>query len=133
MRLLLDTHVLLWWLNADRRLSRSVRQIIAEGDVAVSAATVWEIAIKRMLGRLTVDLEELISAISADQFTELPVRFAHSVALQSLPRHHDDPFDRLLIAQAIAEGRRLELGTLTCWRCTRVSADSICCARDGRS
>jgi PIN domain nuclease of toxin-antitoxin system len=60
-----------------------------------------------MLGRISVDLEELISAMSADQFTELPVRFAHSVALQVLPRHHDDPFDRLLIAQAIAEGRRL--------------------------
>jgi PIN domain nuclease of toxin-antitoxin system len=107
MRLLLDTHVLLWWLNADRRLSRSVRQIIEEGDVAVSAATVWEIAIKHMLGRITVDLKELISAMSADQFAELPVRFAHSLVLQSLPRHHDDPFDRILIAQAIAEGRRL--------------------------
>jgi len=81
--------------------------MIAEGDVAVSAATVWEIAIKRMLGRITVDLKELISAMSADQFAELPVRFAHSLALQSLPRHHDDPFDRILIAQAIAEGRRL--------------------------
>jgi PIN domain nuclease of toxin-antitoxin system len=107
MRLLLDTHVLLWWLNADRRLSRSVRQLIAESDVAVSAAVVWEIAIKRMLGRITIDLKELISAISADQFVELPVRFAHSLVLQSLPRHHDDPFDRILIAQAIAEGRRL--------------------------
>jgi PIN domain nuclease of toxin-antitoxin system len=109
VRLLLDTHILLWWLNADRRLSRPVRDLLAaeENDIAVSAATVWEVAIKRMLGRISVDLKELISAVNADHFVELPVRFAHSLALESLPRRHDDPFDRLLIAQAIAEGRRL--------------------------
>ena len=109
MRLLLDTHVLLWWLSADRRLPRASREILAseENDVAVSAATVWEIAIKRALGRIDVDLGELLTAISADGFVELPVRFAHSRILESLPRHHDDPFDRLLVAQSIAEGRRL--------------------------
>jgi len=73
----------------------------------VSAATVWEIAIKGALGRISVDLKELISAVNTDNFVELPVRFAHSLALESLPRHHDDPFDRTLIAQSIAEGRRL--------------------------
>jgi PIN domain nuclease of toxin-antitoxin system len=109
MRLLLDTHILLWWLGADRRLSRSVRDILAseESDIAVSAATVWEIAIKRGLGRIDVDLKQLLAAISADGFVELPMRFAHSLVLESLPRHHDDPFDRMLIAQSIAEGRRL--------------------------
>ena len=109
MRLLLDTHILLWWLSGDRRLSRAVRDALAseENDVAVSAATVWEIAIKKTLGRISVDLEELLSAISGDHFVELPVRFTHSHALESLPRRHDDPFDRLLIAQSIAEGRRL--------------------------
>lgn len=109
MRLLLDTHVLLWWLGADRRLSRSVREILAseESDIAVSAATIWEITIKRGLGRIDVDLSELLSAIAADGFAELPMRFAHSLTLESLPRHHDDPFDRMLIAQSIAEGRRL--------------------------
>src|SRR6266568_5300619 len=109
MRLLLDTHILLWWLGADRRLSRSIRDLLAseESDIAVSAATVCEIAIKRGLGRLDVDLKELLSAMSADGFVELPIRFAHSRALELLPRHHDDPFDRMLIAQSIAEGRRL--------------------------
>lgn len=109
MRLLLDTHVLLWWFTADRKLSREMRNIVAaeESEVAVSAATIWEIAIKRALGRIDVDLKELRDAIAADGFTELPIRFAHAEAVETLPRHHDDPFDRLLIAQAIADGRRL--------------------------
>src|SRR5882724_11257219 len=102
MRLLLDTHILLWWLTADRKLSRALRDVLvsAESDVAVSGATICEIAIKRALGRIDVDLKELISALTADGFVELPVRFAHSLMLESLPRHHDDPFDRMLIAQS---------------------------------
>ena len=109
MRLLLDTHILLWWVTADRRLSKSLAKTLAsaENDVAVSAASIWEIAIKRALGRIEVDLDELLSSIHADGFSELPMRFAHALRLESLPRHHDDPFDRILIAQAIAEGRRL--------------------------
>ena len=109
MRLLLDTHILLWWVTADRRLSKPLANVVAspDNDVAVSAATLWEIAIKRALGRIDVDLDELLSSMNADGFAELPVRFAHTLRLESLPRHHDDPFDRILIAQAIAEGRRL--------------------------
>lgn len=109
MRLLLDTHILLWWLMADRRLSKHLATILAspENDVAVSAASVWEIVIKRMLGRIEVDLDELLSSIAGDGFTELHLRFAHALRLESLPRHHDDPFDRILIAQSIADGRRL--------------------------
>lgn len=109
MRLLLDTHILLWWVMADRRLSKTLADVIAspENDVAVSAASIWEIAIKRALGRIEVDLDDLLSSMTADGFTELPLRFAHSLKLETLPRHHDDPFDRILIAQSIAEGRRL--------------------------
>jgi PIN domain nuclease of toxin-antitoxin system len=109
MRLLLDTHILLWWVTADRRLSKPLANVLAspDNDVAVSAATIWEIAIKRALGRIEVDLDELLSSMNADGFAELPVRFAHTLRLESLPHHHDDPFDRILIAQAIAEGRRL--------------------------
>src|SRR5207237_6870856 len=94
---------------ADRRLSKALDRILAaaENDIAVSAASIWEIAIKRALGRIDVDLGELLSSMTADGFTELPLRFAHSLRLESLPRHHDDPFDRILIAQSIAEGRRL--------------------------
>jgi PIN domain nuclease of toxin-antitoxin system len=109
MRLLLDTHILLWWVMGDRRLTKDLAAIVAsaENDVAVSAATMWEITIKQMLGRIDVDLEELKASIAADGFSELPLRFAHSLKLQSLPCHHDDPFDRILIAQSIVEGRQL--------------------------
>lgn len=109
MRLLLDTHILLWWLMSDRRLSKTLADVVAspDNDVAVSAISIWEIAIKRALGRIEVDLDELLSSMTADGFTELPLRFGHSLNLVSLPRHHDDLFDRMLIAQSIAEGRRL--------------------------
>ena len=109
MRLLLDTHILLWWVMGDRRLPKDLAAVLAspESDLAVSAATMWEITIKQMLGRIDVDLEELTASIAADGFSELPLRFSHSLKLQSLPRYHDDPFDRILIAQSIAEGRQL--------------------------
>ena len=109
MRLLLDTHILLWWLMGDRRLPKGLAKAVGspENDVAVSAASLWEIVIKHMLGRIDVDLDELLSSVTGDGFSELPVQFRHTLTLQSLPRHHDDPFDRILIAQSIAEGRRL--------------------------
>ena len=109
MRFLLDTHILLWWLMGDRRLPKSLAKVLAspENDIAVSAATLWEIVIKRMLGRIDVDLDELLSSVTSDGFSELPVQFRHTLTLQSLPRHHDDPFDRILIAQSVTEGRRL--------------------------
>lgn len=109
MRLLLDTHILLWWVVGDRRLPKALRTAIASGDndVAVSAATFWEIAIKQHLGRIAIDLAELQDALMADGFEELPVRVAHTLHLGSLPDHHRDPFDRLLIVQSVAEGRRL--------------------------
>lgn len=109
MRLLLDTHILLWWVMGDRRLPKTIAVAIgsADSDVAVSAVSMWEIAIKRTLGRIDVDLEELASTIASDGFAEIPLRFSHATRLESLPRHHDDPFDRMLIAQSLAEGRRL--------------------------
>ncbi|HUR82904.1 MAG TPA: type II toxin-antitoxin system VapC family toxin [Thermoanaerobaculia bacterium] len=109
MRLLLDTHILLWWLMGGRRLPKRLAATLSssDNDVAVSAASLWEIMIKRGLGRVDVDVEELLSSIASDGFSELPVQFRHTLALQSLPRHHDDPFDRILIAQSLVERRRL--------------------------
>ena len=109
MRLLLDTHILLWWLMGDRKLPNGLAKAVGtpENDIAVSAATLWEIVIKHMLKRIDVDLDELLSSMTSDGFSELPVQFRHTLKLQSLPRHHDDPFDRILIAQSISEGRRL--------------------------
>lgn len=109
MRLLLDTHVLLWWVTGDRRLSKETTALIAdsEHEIAVSAATFWEIAIKKGLGRIDVDLEELHEEVRGSAFEELPVRIAHTISLDGLPPKHTDPFDRLLIAQAIVETRQL--------------------------
>jgi PIN domain nuclease of toxin-antitoxin system len=96
-------------MTGDRRLSKAIRsRILAdENDVFVSAATFWEIAIKARLGRIDVALDDLRSATIADGFTEVPVQIAHTLKLKALPDHHRDPFDRLLIAQSIAEGQRL--------------------------
>ena len=109
MRLILDTHILLWWAAADRRLTKSIRDVITaeDNDIAVSAATFWELAIKKSLGRIDVDLDELHRAATADGFQEMPVIIDHAVRLQGLPELHRDPFDRMLIVQAIAEERRL--------------------------
>jgi PIN domain nuclease of toxin-antitoxin system len=106
VRLLLDTHVLLWWLSDDRRLKPSERRVIADRDalVYVSAATIWEIGIKRNLGRLDLDLEVLEQELLAGAMIELPIKWRHAGATAALPRYHDDPFDRLLITQAQAEG-----------------------------
>lgn len=103
-RLLLDTHVLLWALADPHRLKAAVRKRIEAGanEVYVSAASAWEMEIKQALGKLEVprDLEEQLRAA---RFVELPVRIQHAVELRTLPPHHRDPFDRLLIAQAKVE------------------------------
>jgi PIN domain nuclease of toxin-antitoxin system len=108
MRLLLDTHVFLWVVAGSPRLKPAARRLIESADETwVSAASLWEIAIKVRLGKLRADPLELAGAIEASGFTELPVRAMHAAAVATLAPHHNDPFDRLLIAQAIAEPLRL--------------------------
>lgn len=104
MTLLLDTHVVLWWLDDPALLSEDARDAIADpvNDVFVSAVVAWEIAIKRGLGTVTAP-PDFETAIRASGFRELPVTVAHAFATESLPLHHRDPFDRMLIAQAIVE------------------------------
>lgn len=108
MRLLLDTHVFLWWLSDDPRLDADRRRAIADPDalVHVSAASIWEIAIKEALGRIEVG-EDFGEEIERGGFLELPVSAAHALAAGRLPRHHADPFDRMLVAQAREEGLAL--------------------------
>lgn len=105
MNLLLDTHVVLWWLDDPVLLSEAARDAIAEPEnaVFVSAVVAWEIAIKRGLGKLSAPAD-LKAAIQSSGFQQLPVTIAHALATESLPFHHRDPFDRMLIAQAICEG-----------------------------
>lgn len=107
MSLLLDTNVLLWWLAADARLTpRAQRAIADDPDAVVSAVSVWEIAIKRGLGKLDVD-DTVYDRITASGFRLLPVLFAHAVEVEGLPVVHRDPFDRMLVAQARHEGLAL--------------------------
>ena len=113
--LLLDTHVLLWWLSGDRRLGAKAKAAIRRRDtsVFVSAASLWEIAIKVALGRL--DLEGppqswLPPELDKHSFRDLPVTGMHALGVASLPEIHRDPFDRVLVAQARAEGLTLVSG-----------------------
>ena len=109
MRLLLDTHVLLWWLSDDRKLAKNARDIIADSnnDVLVSSASLWEVAIKASLGRLEIELDDLENAIVRNGFRPLPIGFRHAVTVGRLPAIHRDPFDRMLVAQARVEELRL--------------------------
>lgn len=108
MNLLLDTHTLLWFLNGDARLTAKAKSLIddAHNSQFVSIVSLWEITIKHSLGRLAlpVPLPELLAFPStAPQFQLLPIQAAHLLTLDGLPRHHNDPFDRLLVAQAVTE------------------------------
>ena len=108
MKLLLDTHVLLWAAGAPEQLSAPARALLADAanDLLFSAASVWEITIKRSLGRadFRVDPRLLRRGLLDNGYAELPVTSAHALAVEHLPGLHRDPFDRLLIAQAQAEG-----------------------------
>jgi PIN domain nuclease of toxin-antitoxin system len=111
--LLLDTHVVLWWRTNDPRLAADVRSEISVAPlVLVSAASAWEVAIKIALGRLVLP-EPFANGVDASGFQRLPVAFEHAEAAGSLPDHHRDPFDRMLVAQCKLEG------------CTLVSHDKL--------
>ena len=108
VRLLLDTHVFLWAVAGSTLLKTPARRVIEAADeVHVSAASIWEIAIKARLGKIDADPVELTAAIEASGFLELPVKAVHCAGVSALAAHHNDPFDRLLVSQAIAEPLRL--------------------------
>jgi len=110
VRLLIDTHILLWADERPRRIAPALRTAMRDetNEIVVSAATIWEIAIKRAVGKLRFD-RPIVAAVLALGFEILPVAGAHAEHAGSLPRHHNDPFDRLIIAQAYLE--RMVLGT----------------------
>jgi PIN domain nuclease of toxin-antitoxin system len=108
VRLLLDTHVLLWWLGGDDQLSAAARSAIADdgAEVMVSAASAWEITTKHRLGKLpgaAAIVPDIAGAITDQGFTELSISLRHGQVAGALPGPHRDPFDRMLIAQAMLE------------------------------
>jgi PIN domain nuclease of toxin-antitoxin system len=104
LRLLLDTHAALWWLSADERLGeRAIAELEDDAnEVLLSAAVVWEVALKRSLGKLDVPDDFAATFLRAD-VRALPVSVEHAAAVERLPWHHSDPFDRVLVAQATIE------------------------------
>jgi PIN domain nuclease of toxin-antitoxin system len=115
VKLLLDTHAFLWWIGDDPRLSSPARASIADpgSEVWFSVASAWELAIKAAIGR--IETEAPLSRFLEEQtrqngFRVLPVLLGHAAGVESLPDHHRDPFDRLLVAQAIAEEMTLVSG-----------------------
>lgn len=104
MKLLLDTHVVLWWRTDSSRIKPAVRRAIGGAEIVwVSAASGWETAIKQGLGKLRLD-DSLSEMVSSSDFHELAITLKHTEQLLTLPSHHGDPFDRMLIAQAQVEG-----------------------------
>ena len=104
MRLLLDTCTLLWWLSDDPKLGTDARRAIRRetNEVYASAASAWEISIKKALGKLEAPAD-LASALTSNRFRALDITLSHALRAGQLPRHQDDPFDRMLIAQAQEE------------------------------
>jgi PIN domain nuclease of toxin-antitoxin system len=104
MRLLIDTHIFCWWFYEPEKLSREALLLMNEAEETfVSSASIWEVAIKVRLGKMNADPKELFDQIEANGFQELPVWSRHALLVAALPLHHTDPFDRLLIAQAMSE------------------------------
>ncbi len=105
MKLLLDTHAFLWWLEDSPKLEAQARELLAnpKSVVFVSSASLWEIAIKSRLGKLDAGSADLLEEIAANDFLPLPISGRHALLAGSLPGHHEDPFDRMLIAQAWLE------------------------------
>ncbi len=104
MRMLLDTHIFLWWIKGDAKLSKTVRsRILHASEIYISSASIWELVIKIKLKKLNADINQIVESIGESGFLELPITSSHAVAVSTLPDIHRDPFDRLLIAQAISE------------------------------
>jgi PIN domain nuclease of toxin-antitoxin system len=109
MKLLLDTHVVLWWLHDDPRLGPSARALISGGDVQLwfSVASLWEISIKHRIGKLGVNAAQVAAQLPIARISVLPIKVIHLTELERLPLIHRDPFDRMLLAQAIVEPAQL--------------------------
>lgn len=106
MRLLLDTQALIWFAAGDPRLGRVARKAIEQSECTVSAIAVWEIVIKQTVGRVPIPPPKVVELVEFG-FAPLPVTVEHAIEVAELPRHHADPFDRMMIAQARLDGLTL--------------------------
>lgn len=107
MQVLLDTHLFIWWLKDDNQLSKKARTIITSADIVyISSVSIWEAAIKIQLGKLEANIDDLVNAIESEGFTEFSLLAKQAAVVKTLPTIHRDPFDRMLIAQAISEPLR---------------------------
>jgi PIN domain nuclease of toxin-antitoxin system len=107
-RILLDTHALIWWMDGDNKLGSNAKEQISnpDNDIYVSAATVWEMSIKQQMGKLVAP-DDIESTVEGAGFSSLAISLFHGQQAGKLPLHHKDPFDRMLIAQAQAEGLQI--------------------------
>lgn len=106
MKLLLDTHVFIWWLDAPEKLNIEELEFIKNTDntIFISAASIWEISIKKSIGKLIFSNNfDILNCITENYFLPLPINIKHAQFIETLPQHHDDPFDRMLISQAIID------------------------------
>jgi PIN domain nuclease of toxin-antitoxin system len=105
VKLLLDTHILLWWLDDNPRLQPRLKRLLADGrhEIVVSIASIWEIAIKHQVGKLAASAPAVAELLSEQGLHPLPVSVEHLAVVQTLPRYHGDPFDHILLAQARVE------------------------------
>jgi PIN domain nuclease of toxin-antitoxin system len=112
VRLLIDSHIALWWLRKDQHLPAQAWPLIEDpgNTILVSAASLWELALKHAVGKLELDFPAFEAAIITSKLQPLPVTFEHARQVAMLPRHHADPFDRMLVAQCLVESAQL----LTC-------------------
>ncbi|MBJ7445495.1 MAG: type II toxin-antitoxin system VapC family toxin [Sphingobium sp.] len=109
MKLLLDTHILLWWLDDDPKLKPRLRRMLADQryEIIVSIASLWEVAIKHQVGKLAASAPLIAANLAEQGLSTLSVSVDHLAAIERMPRHHGDPFDHLLLAQAQVEGAAL--------------------------
>ena len=109
MKFLLDTHILLWVSQDSKLLSKYAKSLVTNGDndVYFSTASIWEIMIKKNTGKFKIDVAEFMRDISDMNIFELPIKIEHVLTLETLPNHHKDPFDRILVAQSLTEPLKL--------------------------
>lgn len=122
MNILIDTHIFIWWLKDDKQLTKKARDFIKNANEAyVSSASIWEAGIKIHLGKLDADINKIANGIEDYGFIELPITAKHAAFITKLPNHHRDPFDRMLLAQAMLEPLRF----ITCDKTLKIYSDLV--------